>query len=94
MVTPMKSAAIRNSHRSGKLSENSVLPAFTSSAPYTAPTRLMRPPTAQKITISIEGTMPTKLGDMKPTCSANIAPPMPESPAARQKVKTLKFDTS
>ncbi len=33
IVTPMNSPAIRNSHRSGKLSENSVLPAFTSSAP-------------------------------------------------------------
>ena len=46
MVTPMNSAAIRNSHRSGKLSEKKVLPAFTSKVPYTAPTRLMRPPTA------------------------------------------------
>ncbi len=33
IVTPMKSAAIRNSHRSGKLSEKKVLPAFTSSVP-------------------------------------------------------------
>ena len=36
----------------------------------------MRPPTAQKITISIDGTMPTKDGDMKPTCRVNIAPPI------------------
>ena len=31
------------------------------------PTSEWRPPTAQKITISIEGTMPTKDGDMNPT---------------------------
>ena len=36
----------------------------------------MRPPTAQKITISIDGTMPTKDGDMNPTCRVNIAPPI------------------
>ena len=65
-----------NSHSSGKDSEKSVLPQLTSSVPTTAPTSECRPPTAQKITISIEGTMPTKDGDMKPTCSANIAPPM------------------
>ena len=35
-----------------------------------------RPPTAAQITISIEGTMPTNDGDMKPTCSVNMAPPM------------------
>ena len=38
--------------------------------------------------------MPTKLGDMKPTCSENSAPPMPDSAAARQKVKILKLATS
>jgi hypothetical protein len=40
------------------------------------------------------GTMPTKLGDMKPTCRENIAPPIPASPAARQKVKMRKLATS
>ena len=54
----------------------------------------MRPPTAAKITISIEGTMPTNDGDMNPTCSANIAPPTADSAAARQNTKTLNIDTS
>ena len=54
---------------------SSVLPQLTSSVPTTAPTSECRPPTAQKITISIDGTMPTNDGDMKPTCSVNIAPP-------------------
>ena len=54
----------------------------------------MRPPTAAKITISIEGTMPTKDGDMKPTCSVNIAPPMAEKAAATQNTKILKLATS
>ena len=49
----------------------------------------VRPPTAQKITISIDGTMPTKDGDMKPTCSVNIAPPIAAIAAARQKTKIL-----
>ncbi len=35
--------------------------------------------------------MPTKDGDMKPTCSVNIAPPMAENSAATQKTKILKF---
>ena len=38
--------------------------------------------------------MPTKLGDMKPTCSVNIAPPTAASDAARQNTKILKFATS
>ena len=38
--------------------------------------------------------MPTKLGDMKPTCSVNSAPPTPDSAAARQNTKTLKLATS
>jgi hypothetical protein len=70
------------------------LPKFTSSVPYTAPKSDMRPPTAAKITISMEGTMPTKDGDMKPTCSVNMAPPMAENMAAAQNTKTLKLATS
>jgi len=93
-TTPRNIAAIRNSHRSGKLSEKYVLPKFTSSVPYTAPTSDMRPPTAAKITISMLGTMPTSDGDMKPTCSVNIAPPMADSSAARQNAKTRNIDTS
>ncbi|EWS64409.1 hypothetical protein Y695_02345 [Hydrogenophaga sp. T4] len=38
--------------------------------------------------------MPTKLGDMKPTCSVNSAPPIPESAAARQNTKMRKSATS
>ncbi|MNT68878.1 hypothetical protein D3C72_2071410 [compost metagenome] len=70
------------------------MPALTSKVPQTAPTRLMRPPTAAKITISIDGTMPTNDGDMKPTCSVNMAPPMAESAAARQNTNTLNIATS
>ncbi len=33
--------------------------------------------------------MPTKEGDMNPTCRVNIAPPIAASPAAKQKAKTL-----
>ncbi len=83
-----------NSHSSGKLSEKTVLPQLIRSAPATAPTRDCRPPTAQKITISIDGTMPTKEGDMNPTCSVNMAPPTAASVDARQKMKTLKLATS
>ena len=75
-TTAMNSPPIANSHSCGKLSENSVLPQLTSSVPSTAPTSECRPPTAQKITISIDGTMPTNEGDMKPTCRVNIAPPI------------------
>ena len=53
----------------------------------------MRPPTAAKITISIDGTMPTKDGDMKPTLSANMAPPIAANTAAMQKAKILKLAT-
>ena len=63
----MKSPPIANSQSSGKLSENSVLPQLTRSVPITAPTTECRPPTAQKITMSIDGTMPTNEGDMNPT---------------------------
>ena len=38
--------------------------------------------------------MPTKDGDMKPTCSVNSAPPIPDSAAARQNTKTLNMATS
>ncbi len=38
--------------------------------------------------------MPTKDGDMKPTCSVNIAPPMAASMAATQNAKTLNIATS
>ncbi|MCY1558190.1 hypothetical protein D9M68_951020 [compost metagenome] len=54
----------------------------------------MRPPTAAKITISMDGTMPTNEGDMKPTCKANMAPPMAEKAAAMQNTKILKLATS
>ena len=62
---------------------------FTKSVPATAPTIDWRPPTAQKITISIDGTMPTKDGDMKPICSVNIAPPTAAIAEARQNTKIL-----
>jgi len=52
-----------------------------------------RPPTAQKITISIDGTIPISDGDMKPTCSVNMAPPIPANAAPRQKMKILKLAT-
>ena len=42
----------------------------------------------------VKGTMPTKDGDMKPTCNVNIAPPMAEIAAAVQNMKILKLDTS
>ena len=77
----------------GNLGPAAVNP-LISKVPYTAPTRLMRPPTAAKITISIDGTMPTKDGDIKPTCSEKSAPPMPARPAARQNVKMRKLATS
>ena len=83
-----------NSQSSGNDSENSVLPQLTSSVPTTAPTSEWRPPTAQKITISIEGTMPTNDGDMNPTCSVNIAPPIAAIADARQNTKILKLETS
>ena len=70
------------------------MPKLTSSAPYTAPSSDRRPPTAAKMTISIDGTMPTKLGDMKPTCRVNIAPPMPANAAPTQNTKILKLATS
>src|SRR5450830_1778014 len=54
----------------------------------------MRPPTAAKITISIDGTMPTNDGDIKPTCKANMAPPIAENAAATQNTKILKLATS
>ena len=38
--------------------------------------------------------MPTKEGDMKPTCRVNMAPPIAEKAAARQKMKILKLETS
>ena len=50
----------------------------------------MRPPTAVKITISIDGTMPTKDGDMKPTCSVNIAPPIAAKTAASAEGEDLE----
>ena len=56
-----------NSQSSGNASENMVLAQFTRSVPATAPTMEFRPPTAQKMTMSMDGTMPTKDGDMKPT---------------------------
>ena len=37
--------------------------------------------------------MPTKDGDMKPTCSVNIAPPIAANTAATQKAKILKLAT-
>ena len=44
--------------------------------------------------ISIEGTIPTKDGDIKPTCKVNIAPPMAEKTDATQKINILKLETS
>src|SRR5580658_5517791 len=93
-TTAMNRPPMANSHSSGKSSENVVFAQLTSSVPNTAPTIELRPPTAQKITISIDGTMPTKEGDMKPTCSANIAPPTPASAQAEQKTKILMLATS
>ena len=90
----MNRPPIANSQSSGKDSENRVLPQLTSSVPATAPTSEWRPPTAQKITISIEGTMPTNDGDMNPTCSVNIAPPIAAMADARQNTKILKLETS
>ena len=90
----MNRPPIANSHNSGNDSENTVLPQLTRSVPTTAPTTDCRPPTAQKITISIEGTMPTNEGDMNPTCSVNIAPPTAAMAGARQNTKILKLATS
>ena len=88
-TTAMNRPPIANSHSCGNCSENMVLAQFTSSVPATAPTTELRPPTAQKITISIEGTMPTKDGDMNPTCRVNIAPPTAAIAEARQNTKIL-----
>ena len=38
--------------------------------------------------------MPTNDGDMKPTCSVNIAPPTAAMADARQNTKILKLATS
>ena len=76
-TTAMNKPPMANSHSSGNTSENTVFAQFTSSVPATAPTIDWRPPTAQKITISIDGTIPTNDGDMKPTCKVNMAPPIP-----------------
>ena len=38
--------------------------------------------------------MPTKLGDMKPTCKVNTAPPVPARAAAKQNTKILKSATA
>ena len=83
-----------NNHSSGKDSEKLVFAKLTNKVPYTAPRIERRPPKAQKITISMDGTMPTKEGDMKPTCKVNMAPPIAEIIAAKQKTKILKLDTS
>jgi hypothetical protein len=88
-TTAMNNPPIANSQSSGNASENSVFAQFTSSVPATAPTIDWRPPTAQKITISIDGTMPTKDGDMNPTCKVNIAPPIAAMADARQKMNIL-----
>src|SRR5690606_26075587 len=93
-TTAMNRPPMASSHSSGKLSEKVVLAQFTSRVPYTAPSRDRRPPTAQKITISMDGTMPTKDGDMKPTCKVHMAPPMAENAAPRQNTKILKLETS
>ena len=93
-TTAINSPPIANSQSSGNDSEKTVLPQLTTSVPTTAPTIECRPPTAQKITISIEGTMPTKDGDMKPTCRVNIAPPIAAKTEARQNTNILKLATS
>ena len=41
------------------------------------------------MTISMEGTIPTKEGDMKPTCSVNMAPPMAAYMAAQREHQDL-----
>ncbi len=89
ITTAMNRPPMANSQSCGKSSENMVLPQLTNSVPATAPTIDWRPPTAQKITISIEGTMPTKDGDMKPTCRVNMAPPIAAIAEARQNTKVL-----
>ena len=66
-TTAMNNPPIANSQSSGNASENRVLHQFTNSVPATAPTMEFLPPTAQKMTMSIDGTMPTKDGDMNPT---------------------------
>jgi hypothetical protein len=55
----------------------------------------MRPPTAAKITISIEGTMPTKRRRHEADLQREHRAADPaDSIAARQKAKTLNIDTS
>src|SRR4029079_6564895 len=93
-TTAMNRPPMANNHNSGNDSENTVLPQLTRSVQTTAPTTDCRPPTAQKITISIEGTMPTNEGDMNPTCRVNIAPPTAAMADARQNTKILKLATS
>ena len=87
ITTAINNAPIANNQSSGFDSAKTVLAQLTSNAPYRAPNIESFPPRAAKITISIEGTMPIKVGDIKPTCKVNIAPPMAEKTPATQKIK-------
>ena len=54
MTTPMNSAAIRNSHRSGATEVSHVLSALTEKAPSTAPTRISGPISSGKTVVPSE----------------------------------------
>ena len=47
-----------------------------------------------EITISIEGTIPTKVGAINPTCRVKSAPPIEANTAPKQNTNILKLETS
>ncbi len=65
------------------------LPKFTASVPMIAPKRLLRPPIATQMTISIDGTTPNIAGEITPRSSVTSAPETPASTPAIANAITL-----
>src|SRR5581483_10322110 len=88
ITTPTNRDPMTKSHSSGIALLIQSLPKLTSNVPSTAPSRLLRPPTATQITISMEATTPIIAGEMTPTCNVNSAPPLPRTPRRQQTLRS------
>ena len=65
------------------------LPKLTASVPRIAPSKLLRPPTATQMTISIDGTTPNIAGEITPRSSVTSAPETPARMPAIANAMTL-----
>ncbi len=81
-ITTTNKRPCRYSQVEGNCSEMLDFAQLTITAPAAAHASTRRPPSATQITISIDGTIPSRAGEMMPTTGTNSAPASPAMPAA------------